>query len=178
MSLPHLILTELHRYPMTGYDITKQFKSNTQFYWTASHQQVYRELEKLRLDKLVTVNYVPQTGKPDKKVYKITNVGIVALMEWIDKPSYHQKVRDEFCVKLMAFTAKPTKEYRKHFENLLAEAKIKLNVLNAELNENYKVIAKLEPQKKVIRLAIRKNILFYESFIVWAEEVRQFLDDF
>lgn len=55
--------------PISGYDIFKQISAA----W--SHQQVYRELKKLRSRGLVT--YVSQTndGKPDSKIYTITSEG-------------------------------------------------------------------------------------------------------
>lgn len=47
MSLPHVILTVLSHHDATGYDITKEFSSAIGYFWKASHQQVYRELNKL-----------------------------------------------------------------------------------------------------------------------------------
>lgn len=51
--------------PLSGYEITKMIKNKT----GNTHQQVYRELNKIakRID--VKVEDVPQEGKPDKKMY-------------------------------------------------------------------------------------------------------------
>ncbi len=46
MSLPHVILTVLSTRDATGYDITKEFSASIGYFWKASHQQVYRELNK------------------------------------------------------------------------------------------------------------------------------------
>jgi PadR family transcriptional regulator AphA len=49
MSLPHVILTVLSTREATGYDITKEFSHSIGYFWKASHQQVYRELNKMAL---------------------------------------------------------------------------------------------------------------------------------
>ena len=54
MSLPHVILTVLSTRDATGYDITKEFSATIGYFWKASHQQVYRELNKMAQNELVT----------------------------------------------------------------------------------------------------------------------------
>ncbi|AOQ26695.1 hypothetical protein [Vibrio phage 2E1] len=53
--------------PISGYDITKMIKDKT----GNSHQQVYRELNKLAKRSDYLVEDVPQEGKPDKKMYSV-----------------------------------------------------------------------------------------------------------
>ena len=64
MSLPHVILTVLSTRDATGYDITKEFSATIGYFWKASHQQVYRELNKMAQNQLVTCVLEPQEGKP------------------------------------------------------------------------------------------------------------------
>lgn len=53
--------------PISGYDIAKMIKDKT----GNSHQQVYRELNKLAKRNDYLVEDVPQDGKPDKRVYSV-----------------------------------------------------------------------------------------------------------
>lgn len=55
MSLPHVILTVLSTRDATGYDITKEFSASIGYFWKASHQQVYRELNKMADKELVNL---------------------------------------------------------------------------------------------------------------------------
>ena len=87
MSLPHVILTVLSTRDATGYDITKEFSASIGYFWKASHEQVYRELNKMAEKELVTCVLEPQEGKPDRKVYSITDAGRSALGEWFDQPT-------------------------------------------------------------------------------------------
>ena len=107
MSLPHVILTVLSTRDATGYDITKEFSASIGYFWKASHQQVYRELNKMAQNDQVTCVLEPQEGKPDRKVYSITDAGRSALGEWFEQPTAHPTVRDEFSAKLMACAVQP-----------------------------------------------------------------------
>ena len=45
--------------------------------------QIYRELQNLKDKGFAKVNEIEQTGKPNKKVYSITESGREELMEWL-----------------------------------------------------------------------------------------------
>ena len=48
VALGDAILACLTERPMTGYELAKTFDSSIGFFWKADHQQIYRELSKLR----------------------------------------------------------------------------------------------------------------------------------
>ncbi|MDG1834775.1 MAG: PadR family transcriptional regulator, partial [Pseudomonadales bacterium] len=75
MALTHAILTALLEEDLTGYELAKQFDVSLGFFWTASHQQIYQTLKRLYAEELVTAREVSQTGKPDKRVYSLTDSG-------------------------------------------------------------------------------------------------------
>jgi PadR family transcriptional regulator AphA len=102
MALRQVILTVLSRRPMTGYEITRQFDTVLQYFWKASHQQVYRELAALSADARVSVREVAQRGKPDKKVYRLTRRGRDELRAWLLAPSDYVPARVDLLVKLLA----------------------------------------------------------------------------
>lgn len=100
MSLAHAILAFLIESSCSGYDLAKQFDGSVGFFWQASHQQIYRELSKL--DKLgwITSEIITQEGRPDKKVYTVTQQGTIELQEWIAKPCEPMPVKDDLLVKI------------------------------------------------------------------------------
>ncbi|MGL5335703.1 MAG: PadR family transcriptional regulator [Enterovibrio sp.] len=171
MSLPHVILTVLCHHDSTGYDITKQFSRAIGHVWRASHQQVYRELNKLAEDGAVTFKLEPQDGKPDRKVYSITELGRHSLHQWYQLPVKHATERDEISAKLITsniFNAEPMIE---HMQNLVCESQHQLNHLIKLEKEHYHTPAELSHDKKLERLALRRNILRTEAWLVWAQEV-------
>ena len=65
MALGDAILACLTERPMTGYELAKTFDSSIGFFWKADHQQIYRELSKLRDRGYIQGREVVQSGKPN-----------------------------------------------------------------------------------------------------------------
>ena len=76
MALSEAILVCLTEKPMSGYDLAKSFDASVGFFWRASHQQIYRELAKLREKKLVQSQEISQSGKPNRIVHTITDAAV------------------------------------------------------------------------------------------------------
>ncbi len=47
MSLPHVLLTSLLERPSTGFELARRFDRSMGFFWNATHQQIYRELNNM-----------------------------------------------------------------------------------------------------------------------------------
>nr|WP_321459526.1 PadR family transcriptional regulator [uncultured Vibrio sp.] len=167
MSLPHVILTVLSTRDATGYDITKEFSASIGYFWKASHQQVYRELNKMAEKELVTCVLEPQEGKPDRKVYSITDAGRSALGEWFDQPT----ARDEFSAKLMACAVQPAAPFREQLSELVEESRKLVSHYKEIEAAYYATPSTLDKQARLERLTLRRNLLLRETWITWAEEV-------
>ena len=87
MALGDAILACLTERPMTGYELAKTFDASIGFFWKADHQQIYRELSKLRDRGHIQGREVVQSGKPNKLVYTLTPEGRAALRHWAARPS-------------------------------------------------------------------------------------------
>jgi DNA-binding PadR family transcriptional regulator len=99
MALSEAILVCLTERPMSGYDLAKNFDASIGFFWRASHQQIYRELGKLREKGYVKSEEIDQVGKPNRIVHTITKSGRQALLAWSTKPSKQPSIKDELLVK-------------------------------------------------------------------------------
>ena len=86
MSLKYILLGFLSYGPQTGYDLKKHMDNSTQFFWHAELSQIYPTLKELAKQKLVEAEVIPQEGKPNKKIYFITEAGHVMLMDWLAEP--------------------------------------------------------------------------------------------
>jgi len=102
MALGEAILVCLTERPMSGYDLAKNFDASIGFFWKSSHQQIYRELGKLREKGLVNSKELKQSGKPNRIVHTITESGRHALMAWSSKPCRQPSIKDDLLVKLYA----------------------------------------------------------------------------
>ena len=102
MALAEAILVCLTERPMSGYDLAKNFDASIGFFWRASHQQIYRELGRLREKGYVISDEVSQDGKPNRIIHTITPAGKRALRAWSKKPAKHPSIKDEMLVKFYA----------------------------------------------------------------------------
>jgi DNA-binding PadR family transcriptional regulator len=85
-TLSYAILGLLARRRMTGYDLARFMRVPVGFFWHARHGQIYPELARLEQLRLVSHRVVPQTQRPDKKVYAITAKGRQELKRWLLEP--------------------------------------------------------------------------------------------
>lgn len=81
--LKHGILGLLNYGSMTGYEINRAFKDSLSYFWNAQTSQIYRELQTIKKNGWATDEVVEQAGKPDKKIFTITDSGRAELNRWL-----------------------------------------------------------------------------------------------
>lgn len=152
MALSEAILVCLTERPMSGYDLAKNFDASIGFFWRASHQQIYRELAKLRERGLVESQEVSQSGKPNRIVHTITDAGRTALRGWSVKPARQPSIKDDLLVKfyaldgvdIPAFIEQLTMRMEQHQTKLVQFNRIKSRHYDGKdlsLNQKGKLIA-------------------------------------
>ena len=102
MSLPHAILTALLEKPSSGLELTRRFDRSIGYFWSATHQQIYRELGKL--EKAGLIRALP-TGSPtrgQKKEYEVLASGREELGRWVDERENPRGPRDPLLLRLRA----------------------------------------------------------------------------
>jgi len=112
---------------MSGYDLAKNFDASIGFFWRASHQQIYRELGKLRDKGFVKSEEISQTGKPNRIVHTITNDGKKALNDWSKKPVRMPSIKDELLVKFYALENMDVDALKDQLTVRIDQHKTKLN---------------------------------------------------
>jgi DNA-binding PadR family transcriptional regulator len=86
VALPHAILVSLCEQSGSGYELARRFDRSIGYFWAATHQQIYRTLRTMEDDGWVHVTPVVQQGRPDKKVYTVSDDGHTELARWIAEP--------------------------------------------------------------------------------------------
>ena len=61
--LPYIILGLLQERPLTGKEITHQFKNEIGEFWKASHSQIYPELTRMQADKWIDESEIDKDGR-------------------------------------------------------------------------------------------------------------------
>jgi DNA-binding PadR family transcriptional regulator len=80
----------------SGYDLKKEFESSFSHFFAAGYGSIYPALNSLARDGLVECRHIPQEGKPDRNVYKISEAGREHLLAALENPCPSHKVRSEF----------------------------------------------------------------------------------
>ena len=175
MSLKHAILTLLETEEGSGYDLLKRFKARLGFFWNASHQQIYSQLKSLHQDGLIDCTLEPQQGKPDRKVYHMTQAGHDALVSWLENPVKVDKVNDALLVKMYAghLIDKPTM-----LDELNAHRAIHQRMLDTFLALEQEYLGLSSSKKKPFELpylTLRRGILGEQAWLEWSKEVEGYL---
>lgn len=84
----------------SGYDIKKMTDLSTRHFWAENYGSLYPTLKKLVQEGLATVESQAQDGKPDRKVYTVTDAGREVLRGWLELPVYETPPRNELLLKL------------------------------------------------------------------------------
>lgn len=86
----------------TGYEIRKMVREGAlSFVAEASFGSIYPALSQLARDGLITCRSEPQEGRPDKKIYAITEAGREALRRVLQQPPAADRVRSDFLAALL-----------------------------------------------------------------------------
>jgi DNA-binding PadR family transcriptional regulator len=112
VALHHSVLALLADGPSHGYEVRARFDALVGDAWgPVNIGQVYQVLDRLSRDGLVTGDHVPQQGRPDRTVYRLTEAGRAELESWVTTASVPRRgYRDEFFLKLLAVSARGVSE--------------------------------------------------------------------
>lgn len=176
MALREVILTVLARGEMTGYEITKDFEAVYVHFWRASHQQVYRELARLNEDGRVTVKAVAQEGRPDKKIYAITKVGLEELKRWIVQPTEPPRAQYDLLVKLLGSHVVDKRSFQRELMRIRERAQQWLKELRAMRHECLRTRATWSDHDRILYLTLRRGLLLGQAQARWLKEVTEFIE--
>ena len=126
MSLAHALLGLIRYHPTTGYQLKDDFEHSINIFWDATLPQIYRTLNQMESQCWLKAEIEIQIGKPNRKVYSLTEEGLEELQRWLNEPLETIEQKYSALVKVFfANKADPEKftahleEFRSHYENLL-----------------------------------------------------------
>ncbi|MGW8952056.1 PadR family transcriptional regulator [Streptomyces sp. NPDC055709] len=128
MSLPHAILTALLEKPSSGLELTRRFDRSIGYFWSATHQQIYRELGKLEEAGHIRALPSDRPARGQKKEYEVLPAGRAELTAWVGRTEDPKPIRDALLLRMRAAAVVGTEgleaELRRHLalhEGQLAE---------------------------------------------------------
>ncbi|UQX04418.1 PadR family transcriptional regulator [Streptomyces sp. RerS4] len=174
MALEHAILVSLLEKPGSGYELARRFDRSIGYFWTATHQQIYRVLKRMEDDGRLDVRDVAQQARPDKKEYSVTAVGREALAAWLREPIQPDSVRHELAVKIRgAAFDDPTALIREVERHRQEHADRLTHYLAGELRDftGPDAPAPGDPGRELQHVVLRGGIAYERMTLAWLDDV-------
>lgn len=176
MSLRFAILTALTERESTGLDLARRFDRSIGYFWPASHQQIYRELNTLETSGLVEMG--PPPAKPTRgqaKVFRITHDGSAELSAWVAKVDAPAILREPLLVKLRAAALLGDLDgLRRGVEHHLA-AYEEMLVMYRAIEQQY--FSDPTGRKAILQhLVLQGGLQLNEAWVTWHRQILDALD--
>lgn len=175
MGLAHAILACLVESPCSGYDLAKRFDGSVGYFWSATHQQIYRDLSKLEEQGWITSQTIPQPKRPDKKVYQITEPGEQQLKAWIASPCEPMAIKDDLLVKIFAGYIASTGTILEEIERHRQAHLKRLSAYKVLEEQYFQNPQQLSENEKFQYLTLLKGISYETDWLAWCEKATQLL---
>lgn len=173
MSLKAVLLITLKDEPASGYDVLKRFQKGLAHVWNASHQQIYRELERMYQLGLVERETVPQQGRPNRKVYRITSEGETELQQWLESPLDPPVVRLPLYAKFFAWESWPAEARERELSGLRQQLEERLATYRAIEQYWFSSPWSMPAEKRAPWHTLRLGQRLTETWIEWIDEVTE-----
>ena len=120
MSLPHAILTALLEKPSSGLELARRFDKSIGHFWSATHQQIYREMNKLEAGGLIRARDHEPVAQGQRKTYEVLPPGHEELARWVSESQDPRPLRDPLFVRIRAAAIVGTGQLAAELERHLA----------------------------------------------------------
>jgi len=131
MDVKTLCLGLLTQGAASGYDLKKRFETCFRSFYSAGYGSIYPALAYLADTDLVTCEEISQEGRPDRKVYRITDKGRDYFTEALSNHHPAHKMRSEFLAMIFFAELIPPDHLSKLIDDRAAELEQTLKQLEA-----------------------------------------------
>jgi DNA-binding PadR family transcriptional regulator len=180
MALRDAVLAALLEGEASGYDLAKRFDRSVANFWTATPQQLYRELDAMATDGLIEARVVPQQRRPTKRLYSVTPAGYERVREFTRQQPKPIAIRDDLLVMVQALDAGDTTTVRDAVAQQIHWATDKLTTLEClrtrMLGDRSEEQYLADTQSLGPYLTLLRGIAFEHENIRWAEHALTLID--
>lgn len=177
MALRNAVMAALLEGEASGYDLAKGFEASVANFWMATPQQLYRELERMEQEGLVSARVVQQERRPNKRLFSLTEAGLEVLRDYVGKaPDKPPAMRDELMVKVQcvdivegaefdAVRAAVAERHERATAKLARYLRLQERMLGGRGEEEYLATAeRIGPY-----LTLQGGIAYERANLVWSE---------
>lgn len=154
-TLKYAILGLLCQKNMTGYELSAEFESTLNEFWSAKHSQIYPELKKLTEEGMIEYEIEISGTVLEKKVYAITEKGRLEFLAWLEKDQP------------MAATPKDIFRLKVFFSGYLDPEK-RIHLLENHLEQHQKRLEHLKNNQRKFTVVPASNMPEFGDYLVLA----------
>jgi len=173
MPLEHAILAFIEFEPMSGYDLKKVFDISVAHFWSATQSHIYKSLEGLEKKGWAAAHVIYQDGKPNRKVYEITDEGRSELRQWVITPLPLDPVREAFLIQIFFSHFSTNEEIATLFETRINAVRAQIETLRtvaqAAIDENAKRVG-VERARQLWQITLDYGMEYYAFELAWHEK--------
>lgn len=169
-TLGYAILSVLSKRPSSGYELA----SCLDMLWPAKHSQIYPLLTKMEQKGLLSYEYIEQIGKPNKKIYSITEKGRIILKSWINEPACSQIIRDDFLIKVYSMWHYDEDRAKKLIEDRMVKLKQQVSQQEMEMEKVNQAHLTTTSKKFGRYVLLSRSYLLNKEEISWCHWVLSF----
>lgn len=173
----YVILGLLNHEALSGYDMKKRIELSVSQFWDIGFGQLYPTLRRLESDGMIVGAREYSPGRPDRRVYSITDRGRQLLRQWLEKPASKEYVRYEILLKLFfgslvgpEANAATIEDFRTRYTGAAERLKGFADDLRRVLDES--------PDHLYYLLTVMFGEKVYQAYLDWAEEALALLESY
>ncbi len=168
MSLSHVLLTSLLEKPSTGSELGRRFDRSMGFFWNATHQQIYRELNAM-LQKGWISTVEDEDSVSRKKTYQVEAPGREELANWMLQQSPPAQLREELMVRLRAEAQLGSNTILPELERHLELHREKLNIYQKIFAKDFSATDDQNRTRYIHKMILQLGIDQEQGWINWLE---------
>ncbi|MET8446141.1 PadR family transcriptional regulator [Streptomyces sp. NPDC005209] len=181
MALRNAVMAALLEGEASGYDLAKGFEASVANFWMATPQQIYRELDRMAGEGLVSARVVQQERRPNKRLFSLTEAGREAVRAYTgEATSRPMAIRDELMVKvqcvdvgdLAAVRAGVTERVERSAAKLARFERMRERLLAGRTEEEYLATA----ERVGPYLTLQGGLALERANVRWGETVLKILE--
>jgi len=170
MALEHALLVSLREHPAAGLELARRFDRSIGFFWSATHQQIYKVLRRMEESGWVVSESQAQEGRREKTVYTVTPEGERTLAQWIGESTPRESFRSELAVKMRAASYAERAPLLRDIECRIADHRTRLAHYESLRERDYPDPESLQGQELDHYLVLRGGLLMEQFWITWLSE--------
>lgn len=173
MSIQLAILGILSWKSSTGYELKKIFEDSTFMYWSGNNNQIYKALLHMENEDFVTSEVVHQDNSPSKKVYTLTEAGLLELKKWLVSSPEAPEIKNTFLVQLAWSDLLSNQELNDVLSKYENEIQLQLIMQNEKYRRALHSPNRNARENLIWDMISENIILTYTNELSWVRETRQ-----